>query len=645
MSEEVKYRPEIDGLRAVAVLSVLVFHIDPSWLKGGFLGVDVFFVISGFLMTSIIQRRIEKGSFSLREFWLRRIRRLYPALLTMVGVVALLGGFILTNPERAALVPQSLAAILSFSNVLLWKTTGGYWDSDSENIALLHTWSLSLEEQFYVIFPLLLLSFNRVARNYLRYVVLGLAIASLALCIYATPESRSAAFYLLPTRLWELLLGAVLALGKDGATAFASKRRAVDVLSISGLGLILSSFFLIENNKGFPGAYPIMPCLGTVAVIGYAGVNGPVKSLLSLKPLNYIGRVSYSLYLWHWPVIVFSRYLSVSYSPILIFGVSLALGSLSYHLIEGPFRRGFKGSTYLMWAAPVLVGICLLPIALHRSNPVLPANLGNIDSPESITRGWDFDATNLIRQGKDGIIVGPPAKSPSIVLLGSSHARVLSGALAAFSEESNTKSVVLATSGAGITIKADAAGRGAGLLNSQRFAILERLKPEIIIVAGMWSSEQSTGDDFKGNLERCLARLAECSKRVIVVSQVPQCSLPHGYEKSLRKYMVALSRSGRAIKIEASSQTVEANALVESIVKAMDDRRVTYLNIYDDLITANGCVEVMRDGKLTYSDFHHLNDFGASIVFDRSIRPILEKLLQDFSPSADDGSRTVGSNL
>ena len=596
-------------------------------------------------MTSIIQRRVEVGSFSLKEFWVRRVRRLYPALLTMIGTVALLGGFILTNPERAALVPQSLAAVLSFSNILLWKTTGGYWDSDSENIAMLHTWSLSLEEQFYVIFPLLLLTVHRFARSRLRSAIVALAIVSLALCIYATPESRSAAFYLLPTRLWELLFGAMLALWANDLIAFGANKSGANLLTICGLGLILSSFYLIQNNKGFPGAYPIIPCLGTVAVLALGGTKGPVNSLLSSKPLNYIGRISYSLYLWHWPVIVFSRYLSVSYSPILILAVSLVLGSLSYHLIENPFRRGFQGSMQIMWAAPIIVAICLLPIVFYHSNPALSEKLGNIESPESMTRGWDFDATSLILKGKNGIVVGPSEKSPSIALVGSSHARVLSGALALFSEESDTQSIVLATSGAGITLKENAASRGASLLNSQRFAILERLRPKIIIVAGMWSSERNAGNDFKNNLEHCLARLSKYSERVIVLSQVPQCSLPPGYEKSLRKYLVALNRSGEVAKIEASNQAVEANSCVESIIKSMGNTRVSYLSIYEDLITKDGFVEVMRDGRLTYSDFHHLNDFGALIVFNRSIKPVLERLLSEFDSSAEEGRRTAAPKL
>lgn len=628
MSEGMKYRPEIDGLRAVAVIAVLIFHVDPGWLKGGFLGVDVFFVISGFLMTSIIQGRIENGSFSLKEFWLRRIRRLYPALLAMVGVVALLGGVILTNPERADLFQQSMAAIFSFSNILLWRTTGGYWDSDSENIALLHTWSLSLEEQFYVVFPVLLLIFHRFARKHLSGVVFLLTAVSIALCVYVTPDSRSAAFYLLPTRLWELLFGAMLSLKSGCLLRFAAKQYMPGVIATCGLILIFLSFWFIEDTKGFPGIYPIAACIGTVAIIGFGESDSLVKRFLSLKPINYIGRISYSLYLWHWPIIVFSRYVSPTYNPTFIVAGSLGLASLSYHFIENPFRRGFSGSNYLLLAAPVLVAICLMPIVLFKTNPVLPKELGNIDSSESMTRGWEFDATDLIRTEKRGIVVGSTEKSPSIVLIGSSHARVLSGALAVFSEVNHIQSVIMATSGAGITIKADSEGRGASLLNAQRLAILERISPKITIVAGMWSSEYTAKGDFKKNLEQCLSSIAKCSETVIVLSQVPQCSLPRGYERSLRKYIVSLGRSSRPIKVDAANQAVEANALVASTIGGMNDKKIIYLNIYDDLITTDGDVEIMRDGKLTYSDFHHLNDFGASIVFDRSIGPMVQRQLE-----------------
>ena len=204
MSQEIKYRPEIDGLRTIAILGVIVFHLRPELLRGGFLGVDVFFVISGFLITIIIYKQVTEQRFSFWSFWTRRFKRLYPALVVTVFVTMICGLFVLPHPERGAMPLQALAALLSFSNILLWKTTGGYWDSSSENISLLHTWSLSLEEQFYICFPLFVFLSHLLFKKHVGKLVVALFITSLILCIVFTDLRRSATFYLLPTRMWEL---------------------------------------------------------------------------------------------------------------------------------------------------------------------------------------------------------------------------------------------------------------------------------------------------------------------------------------------------------------------------------------------------------------------------------------------------------
>ncbi len=200
MNRKLTYRPEIDGLRTIAVMAVIVFHLAPGRLRGGFLGVDVFLVISGFLITTIINKQIIEGSFSILSFWKRRIKRLYPALITVVGFVLLVSAFILVEPERSRLPLQAIGAIFSFENILLWKTTGGYWDTSSENISLLHTWSLSLEERYYLFFPIMLLLMSRFAKGKERQILIGILLLSFCLCIYGTEHRRSASFYLLPTR-------------------------------------------------------------------------------------------------------------------------------------------------------------------------------------------------------------------------------------------------------------------------------------------------------------------------------------------------------------------------------------------------------------------------------------------------------------
>ena len=299
MSSLFKYRPEIDGLRTVAVLAVIIFHLDSKWLQGGFLGVDVFFVISGFLITSIIYSKTREGSFSIIEFWKRRIKRLYPALMAMVGVVLLVSAFVLVRPERGQLWYQALGAMFSYENIVLWQTTWGYWAPASENISLLHTWSLSLEEQFYVCFPITLVLINWLARGKEKLIICGLLVASFCLCVYATADYRSPTFYLLPARMWELLIGSVLAI-QDITKKPNRDYRLSWLIQIVGITMIITSFFLIKNDESFPSFYPLLPCVGTLLLLMYGGSKGIVQSILSAKPVVYLGKISYSLYLWHW---------------------------------------------------------------------------------------------------------------------------------------------------------------------------------------------------------------------------------------------------------------------------------------------------------------------------------------------------------
>jgi peptidoglycan/LPS O-acetylase OafA/YrhL len=338
------YRTDIDGLRAVAVLPVVGFHAGIHFLRGGFIGVDVFFVISGFLITQLLYKDICAERFSIIHFYERRIRRIFPALFAVLLSVYVVGIIYCLPAEIVDLSKSLAAAALSVSNIYFWLTSG-YFDGQSSAKPLLHTWSLAVEEQYYLVWPVLLFALNRLPRPRLLQVMLVLVCLSLAGSVAGMWLFPSANFYLPFTRAWELGAGALLALD---ALPMQLGPRLRNVLSALGMLLIVGSVLLIGPDLPFPGLLAVPPCLGTVLII-LAGRDGDshLGRLLSLRPVVFMGLISYSLYLWHWPITVFQKNygllvsgLSDARSKIVIILVSLLLAAFSWKFIEQPFRTG-----------------------------------------------------------------------------------------------------------------------------------------------------------------------------------------------------------------------------------------------------------------------------------------------------------------
>jgi len=340
----IRYRPDIDGLRAVAVLPVVLFHANLLGLKGGFVGVDVFFVISGFLICSLIVKELDRGDFSVLRFYERRCRRILPALFAMFAVTSGLSALVLMPPDLAGFGRSLLSSVGFVSNVYFWKVSG-YFDGAAEFKPLLHTWSLSVEEQFYLVVPYLLVGICAFLRK--RYVAFltPLFLVSLLLSEWAVSHAPSAAFYLLPTRFWEILLGGLVAVsGSPGPT----RRPVRELVALAGFAGVLGASFFYSDETRFPGFTALAPCLGAALII-YAGNAGEslVGRLLSTAPLTFIGKISYSLYLWHWPLFALYRYrVARELTPLealAIVGLSFLLAVASWHFVERPFRQAQGG--------------------------------------------------------------------------------------------------------------------------------------------------------------------------------------------------------------------------------------------------------------------------------------------------------------
>lgn len=332
-----KYRPEIDGLRAVAVLPVIFFHAGFSVFSGGFAGVDVFFVISGYLITSILISELEQGKFSIARFYERRARRILPPLFTVM-FACLPFAYMWMLPSQLKDFAQSLVAIVFFaSNVLFWKEDG-YFAAAAELKPLLHTWSLAVEEQYYLLFPIFLLVLWRFGRRRMLMGVAAIAVLSLLLAEWGWRNSPSANFYLAPMRAWELLAGSICAFMTVGGA-----QRSSNILSALGLTLVVFSIFEFNASTPFPSVYTLLPVVGTALVILFTAEGTWVARLLGCRAFVGIGLISYSAYLWHQPLFAFARMRSLT-EPSNVLMAALAAASMllawaTWYWIEQPFRK------------------------------------------------------------------------------------------------------------------------------------------------------------------------------------------------------------------------------------------------------------------------------------------------------------------
>ncbi|HET7104543.1 MAG TPA: acyltransferase family protein [Terracidiphilus sp.] len=342
LARPISYRADIDGLRAVAVVSVMLFHLQFG-CRGGYVGVDIFFVISGYLITKIIERDLEAHRFSILGFYQRRIRRIFPALFGVFLAVLILGVLYLL-PNELLELGKSLTAASTFLSNVFFARKSGYFDSSSLGQPLLHTWTLSVEEQFYILWPWLLIALrNRVVSRWRFAIVLAALVGSLALSAIWAVSKPEAAFYLLPSRAWELALGAVLALAPVPGLLQRLPRHAGHVFSITGLAMVLFPVFSYSQLTPFPGIAALLPCCGAALIIA-GGERGPSLGgrLLSVRPLVWVGLISYSLYLWHWPILVFGRIFGhgvlTPAQRIACFVLTFIVSWLSWRYVEVPFR-------------------------------------------------------------------------------------------------------------------------------------------------------------------------------------------------------------------------------------------------------------------------------------------------------------------
>ncbi|WP_299199317.1 acyltransferase family protein [uncultured Amphritea sp.] len=364
MSNDLSYRPDVDGLRALAVIPVVLFHAGLTVFSGGFVGVDVFFVISGYVITRSLLKNLEEGGFSISDFYYRRIRRIFPALFFSFFLTWIAAWWFLLPPFFEKFSASMASSALFVSNIYFWKTIS-YFNAQSDLMPLLHTWSLSVEEQYYIFMPIAMWVIFKYIHRYWNLCLWPIIIISFILSCYLIDKAPSANFYLLPTRAWELLLGAIVAVNPR---LVVERKWGKNLLGSLGLILIVGTVFLYEKTMPFPGYGALAPCLGAVFIIvagrGVAseGSFPFAYRLLSYKPVVFFGLISYSLYLVHWPVIVFMKYdrlVPLNYTDMLMVVIaSVLLAMFSWRFIEQPFRSTkIKNKTVVFMPASLLIVI------------------------------------------------------------------------------------------------------------------------------------------------------------------------------------------------------------------------------------------------------------------------------------------------
>ena len=386
-----KYRPDIDGLRAIAILAVIIFHAFPKKIPGGFVGVDIFFVISGFLISSIIFSSLERARFSLVEFYVRRVKRIFPALILVLVSCLVFGWFVLFVDEYKQLGKHIAAGSGFIQNFILWHESG-YFDHAAETKPLLHLWSLAIEEQFYIFWPLLLAFVWKRQWSFLKITV-GIATASFATNIFLIMNGQEAAAFYLPfSRFWELMVGGVLAYVVLHRPHFINGYK--NVQSFFGFTLLIAGFILLNKQSDFPGWWALLPTLGTFFIISAGPTAWINDKLLANKLMIWIGLISYPLYLWHWPLLTFARIITLTLPSAEIKWLALILAVLlawaTYQFIEKPIRFGQYKKNIVIWALALMGGSLIVGLVVKNGLITTRINHPQLSMVIDAVNDWEY---------------------------------------------------------------------------------------------------------------------------------------------------------------------------------------------------------------------------------------------------------------
>lgn len=615
---KLNYRPEIDGLRAIAVLSVILYHADSELFSGGFVGVDVFFVISGYLITSIIFVELQENKFSLLNFFERRIRRLFPALF-IVLLSCLVFAWLWFLPNDFKTYARTQVAVSMFaSNILFWRESG-YFDAGAELKPLFHTWSLAIEEQFYLIYPVSLVLLFRYFRRWILTTIVFVAFFSFAFAQWASQKRPILAFYILPARIWELLLGALVAI----VLIYGHKKRRnlalKETCACLGLFLVAYSVFTFESSTPFPGFFALAPTVGTALIIVFGEKDTFVGRLLSLKVLVGIGLISYSAYLWHQPVFAFARYqgfqVRLSSASTLLLAVTFILAFLSWRYIETPFRvyRPSNRRKVYIFGTTFSVIFIAVGLMIYASNGLesrfktrLIGDVGQLKfhkyindkyfdcEPKSVAaEALSWEGYLRCKQSKKGV--------PDVVLLGDSHAEHIFIGLAEAEPAINVAFYILG---------------GVPLIENSDFRVifdelLKNGKSQHVLITFDYRSRipiDNQNDVLEG-LALTIEKLRQSSKVVSLLGNVP--SFPVSAE--MCKFGHRKTDNLALCSLSVNQVTDQSGEFVTRIKHLSDKQDIEFFEIYQPLCNETVC-GMIKDRHVLYRDDKHLNILGSRTV-------------------------------
>lgn len=626
------YRPEIDGLRAIAVASVVLHHVNREWLPGGYVGVDIFFVISGFLITSIIHRDLAAGTFSLGDFYLRRVRRIMPALL-VVTAATLAAGMLLLLPDALERLSRSaLYAVFSAANIYFWRfLDDGYFAESSDQEPLLHLWSLGVEEQFYLAWPLLLVLLAGVGRRRVGVAVLAAAavgVASFTLAEATNASSPKFAYFMLPTRAGELMVGALLALVLErlqpmrGASALLAEG-----VGLAGMAMIGWSLVALDDLTPFPGLNALYPCLGAGMIILGGSRSKVLQWLLANRAAVGLGLISYSLYLWHWPILAFLRYFFASIAGVHI-GVALlamlVLSLATYRFVERPARRvrwtGWR-QVVVLFVLPALL------VSLAAGYAVATAGLKTrIESSDRLRRleaatapAFEFDENCQISKRVPGILSDPrcligyasaAGDAPQILLWGDSHAAHHVGVLDVLGKHGGLR--IRNASHSSCPPVFDASSPFAKYEESclwfQREvrAQIGDGRFNVVVLGAAWSTYEDM-PDFEPKLLATIEEIIDGGARVVLLGRVPVQS---DYNRQCSQRWIRINGTG------CGEPTVRNRRMAfNERLAALQDRdpAIAYLEVGSAICDPERCPSHL-DGLPIYFDKSHLSMRGSARV-------------------------------
>ena len=634
-----KYRADIDGLRAIAVLPILLFHAGISGFDGGYVGVDIFFVISGFLITSIILREVNSGEFTFTNFWARRARRILPAAIVVI-VSTLIAGWFLLAPQDYEDLGKSAQYQAFFGSNLFFLKESGYFDGPSELKPLLHTWSLAVEEQFYMVFPLLFILLNKLLTKQIRPALCLVALVSFVISVKMVKSDPSGAFYLLHSRAWELLVGSILAFTVTHQT---HSNKLYDLVGLLGLAVIGYCVISYDASTVFPASGALLPTFGAAAIIwANSKKNTIVLRVLSIKPLVWVGLISYSLYLWHWPIMAYTRYSSTEsfllVDKIVMVAVSFLAAYFSWRFIETPFRKYkiFPTNKKILFVA--LIGITVLTaftqfVERTEGYPSrLPEKVLNyamgVERSESQIR---CQLEKLEKKWEKNICkIGISSNKPTIMVWGDSHATAMLPEIVRLAKLEKEQIIFSSYGNCIPVIGAEAYYKNGTCedFNQMMYSNIERLKIKKVVLISRWNSylygkdkrilahkrEDKKDTDiakniFQNKLASFINTLKNQGVKVWLVKQVPLQDMDVSHHLT-KLAMKGVNVSDIGVHVD---KHLERQSFVSSVFSELADEQVVILDPTPYFCKNNFC-PAQEEGNSLYVDDDHISLQGVKKI-------------------------------